>query len=322
MTKKSISALSEEMEASEEMDKNIHWPWNVDLKKRSEISEKKEEWPKITIVTPSYNHGEFIEDTIRSVLLQDYPNLEYIIIDGGSTDNTVEIIKKYEEWIDYWVSEPDKGQSDAINKGFKRATGVYGNWINSDDLLVKDALRNIAKHIPAHDPNTIFLGTCIHTDKNLKFQSVQRSNIRSFEDLLDLTNHWGNNAIAQQNVLFSVEEFRKVGGLRVKNHYAMDFELWGDLLLNGNKIKFLDFEVGIFRRYEGQKISDRWKTVNCLLRSAHKLVIRNQNWSLRKKAEITLTLIKYRIRFVKRMISLRSKVSTIKGRLSDRSVHQ
>ena len=82
-------------------------------------------WPRISIVTPSYNQGQFIEETIRSILLQGYSNLEYIIIDGGSTDKSVEIIKKYEPWLSYWVSEKDRGQSHAINKGFGCSTGSF-----------------------------------------------------------------------------------------------------------------------------------------------------------------------------------------------------
>jgi glycosyltransferase involved in cell wall biosynthesis len=92
-------------------------------------------WPRISIVTPSYNQAEFIEETIRSILLQGYPNLEYIVMDGGSTDESVHIIKKYERWFAYWVSECDRGQVHAINKGFSRASGVIYNWINSDDSL-------------------------------------------------------------------------------------------------------------------------------------------------------------------------------------------
>ena len=91
-------------------------------------------YPKISIVTPSFNQGKYIEQTIQSVLTQNYPNLEYIIIDGGSTDKTVDIIKKYEQQLSYWVTEPDKGQTDAINKGFAKCTGEIFNWINSDDF--------------------------------------------------------------------------------------------------------------------------------------------------------------------------------------------
>ena len=101
-------------------------------------------YPKITVVTPNYNYGHYLEETIRSVLLQGYPNLEYIIIDGGSTDNSVEIIKKYESYVTYWESKPDRGQTHAINKGLERATGEIFNWINSDDILMPGALLAIA----------------------------------------------------------------------------------------------------------------------------------------------------------------------------------
>lgn len=112
--------------------------------------------PKITIITPSYNQGQYIEETILSVINQDYPNLEYIIIDGGSTDNTVDIIRKYEDRIDFWVSEKDKGQSNAINKGLKKSTGEIINWINSDDQLMPGALQVIAKYF-LDNPDTVMV---------------------------------------------------------------------------------------------------------------------------------------------------------------------
>ena len=96
--------------------------------------------PKISIITPSFNQGRYIEQTIRSVIEQDYPNLEYIIIDGGSTDETVDIIKKYQDRIAFWVSEADSGQSDAINKGFLKSSGEIINWLNSDDYMAPGTL--------------------------------------------------------------------------------------------------------------------------------------------------------------------------------------
>ncbi len=90
-------------------------------------------YPKISIVTPSFNHAQFLEETILSVITQNYPNLEYVIIDGGSTDGSVDIIKKYEKHLTYWVSEPDNGHGDALNKGFAKSTGEIMAWINSDD---------------------------------------------------------------------------------------------------------------------------------------------------------------------------------------------
>jgi glycosyltransferase involved in cell wall biosynthesis len=97
-------------------------------------------WPRISIVTPSLNQANYLEETIRSVLLQGYPNIEYIIIDGGSTDESVEIIKKYEKWLSFWISEPDKGQSHAINKGFSKASGEIYAYINSDDLYEQNSV--------------------------------------------------------------------------------------------------------------------------------------------------------------------------------------
>jgi len=120
------------------------WPWTEESDRVPDKMPDGRLWPKISIVTPSYNQGTFIEESIRSVLLQGYPNLKYIIIDGGSTDNTVEIIKKYEPWLAYWESEPDKGQSHAINKGLEKSTGKFFNWHNSDDVLTPNSLATMA----------------------------------------------------------------------------------------------------------------------------------------------------------------------------------
>lgn len=116
------------------------WPWTVEAPPVPPLRPDGSAWPRISVVTPSYNQGAFIEETIRSVLLQGYPNLEYIVIDGGSTDQTVDVIRRYEKWLTYWISEKDRGQSHAINKGLARATGELLNWINSDDLLLPGAL--------------------------------------------------------------------------------------------------------------------------------------------------------------------------------------
>ena len=121
------------------------WPWTEESPQVPEIMPNGQPWPRISIVTPSYNQGEFIEETIRSVLLQSYPNLEYIILDGGSTDATVEIIKKYERYLSYWASEPDGGQAAAINAGLGRITGEWFNWLNSDDILMPRALISLAE---------------------------------------------------------------------------------------------------------------------------------------------------------------------------------
>lgn len=120
------------------------WPWTIESKRLPEKMPDGRPWPRIFIVTPSYNQGQYIEETIRSVLLQGYPDLEYIIMNGGSTDGAVDVIRKYETWLTHWQSGPDGGQGTAINGGFARVTGVYFQWINSDDLLMRQALFTVA----------------------------------------------------------------------------------------------------------------------------------------------------------------------------------
>jgi len=117
------------------------WPWTEETD--TAVYSDNLYWPKITIVTPSFNQGPFLEETIRSVLLQNYPNLEYIIIDGGSTDNTKEVIEKYAPWISYWRSEKDNGQGHAINLGFSIASGTHYGWINSDDYYLKNVFHSV-----------------------------------------------------------------------------------------------------------------------------------------------------------------------------------
>jgi glycosyltransferase involved in cell wall biosynthesis len=121
------------------------WPWTVESAQLPDRISDGRPWPLISIVTPSYNQEEFIEETIRSILLQGYPNLEYVIIDGGSHDRSVEIMIKYHTWLTGWISEHDKGQPNAINKGFRLVSGEIWQWINSDDILLLGALGRIGR---------------------------------------------------------------------------------------------------------------------------------------------------------------------------------
>jgi len=142
------------------------WPWTEESPELPDKMPDGSTWPKISIVTPSLNQGQFIEETIRSVLLQGYPNLEYIIIDGGSTDESVDIIKKYEKWLSYWVSGSDHGQSHAINKGFTMATGTLFAYINSDDLYEPNAFVEIAVAFTENPLPDLVAGICTIFDKN------------------------------------------------------------------------------------------------------------------------------------------------------------
>lgn len=179
--------------------------------------------PKISIVTPSFNQGHYLEQTIRSVLDQNYPDLEYIIIDGGSTDNSVEIIKKYSHRISYWISEPDKGQSDALEKGFKKATGEIAAWINSDDHYEKDAFQKVAAHYRQHQ-FSFLCGTCRMIDTHDQLIQKLHTPSISYGSLL---RYWKPHFCPPQpSIFFRMEILRELGYFDASLSYAMDFDLW------------------------------------------------------------------------------------------------
>ena len=207
------------------------WPWTEENPQLPDKMENGCDWPKISIVTPSYNQGRFVEETIRSVLLQGYPNLEYIIIDGGSTDNSVEIIKKYEPWLTYWVSEPDRGQSHAINKGFGQATGEVFGWLNSDDYFHPGALEVLMTFRQANLDSIAWVGACVEVDINgfsLRRPSPRMGNKAQIGD-------WSYESFFHQpSCLFSAGLFHAVGGLDERLHIALDVDLWLRLAEKGN----------------------------------------------------------------------------------------
>lgn len=133
------------------------WPWTTGSPLLPACRPDGSPWPRLSVVTPNYNYGRFLEETIRSVLLQGYPNLDYSVVDGASSDESVDIIRKYSRWFSYWVSEPDRGQAQAINKGFAHATGDLLAWLNSDDLYLPSALQLLAE-AHARSPMALLLG--------------------------------------------------------------------------------------------------------------------------------------------------------------------
>lgn len=197
------------------------WPWTEDTPPLLPAMPDGSPWPKISVVTPSYNQGQFIEETIRSVLLQGYPNLEYIVMDGGSTDGSVKIIKKYEPWLSYWVSEPDRGQSHAINKGINRAAGEILFWLNSDDLCLPGAFFKAAESFSQYPNQKLVIGQAQIINQYGEVIGELRSQFTTWEELA--TNP--RNSIRQISTFFSRDLFEELGFLDETLHIAMDTEL-------------------------------------------------------------------------------------------------
>jgi glycosyltransferase involved in cell wall biosynthesis len=177
--------------------------------------------PLVSILTPSYNQGRFLEETIQSVLAQDYPNLEYLIVDGGSSDSSVEIIRRYADRLAWWVSEPDQGQTDALNKGFDHASGEIFAWLNSDDTYLPGAVSAAVSCLQAHPEAAL-----VYADANLIDE--QGSTIGRFPSRQTDLNRLlrGSVHIPQQTAFFLSAAWRQVAPLDPTFQFAMDYDLW------------------------------------------------------------------------------------------------
>lgn len=177
--------------------------------------------PLVSIVTPSYNQAKFLRATIESVLGQTYPNIEYIVIDGGSTDGSVDLIREYADRLAYWVSEPDQGQTDAINKGFAKASGQYMAWLNSDDTYEPEAVAEAVAFLQAHPEVGLVYGDANFIDEHGRpigrFPAAQTDYQRLRR---------GYVHIPQQSAFWRAELWQQVGPLDPQMYFAMDYDLW------------------------------------------------------------------------------------------------
>ena len=206
-------------------------------------------YPRISIVTPSFNQGQFLEQTILSVLGQNYPNLEYIIIDGGSSDNSVEIIKKYENQIKFWVSEKDNGQCQAINKGFKIASGDILGWLNSDDMYFPGIFNKLIEQIDI-EKTGIYYGECIHFKLENEILKSTGSHVTKNFRNGDLTI---NDFIIQPSSFWTSMTWMKVGNLNENMHYAFDWEWFIRALQLGVTFNPINSPLSIYRIHEAHK---------------------------------------------------------------------
>ncbi len=233
------------------------WPWTEQPHPLPTRTLDSSEWLRISIVTPSYNQGEFIEETIRSVLLQGYPNLEYIIIDGGSTDNTLEILQKYQNYIAYWVSEPDEGQADAINKGFCKATGDLIGWQNSDDYYYPQAFIYAAQGAMRFQDCEVFYGS-------RDFLNLEGEGILTRDHHMspfNLEKMIPNANMSNQSAFFRKIIFEDGNFLDKSFHHCMDHEFFWRLIFKGYKFTFTPEIKGCYRLHrdcKGRQLANTW----------------------------------------------------------------
>jgi len=211
----------------------------------SVLLSKNDSFSRVTVVTPSYNQAEFLERTILSVLNQNYPNLEYIIVDGGSKDSSVEIIKKYQKYLAYWVSEPDQGQSDAINKGFSRSTGTICAYLNSDDCYVPNALNQAVAAFS--DPSV----DLVYGNAYIVDGSDRPYNIAVALPFILKEHLFGLFSVPQPSSFWRRRVYDRVGGFNVDAKSCMDHEFYAKAGKLGFNFMRLDTVLSCFRMHPG-----------------------------------------------------------------------
>ncbi len=234
------------------------WPWTVESATLSECQPDGSLWPKISIVTPSFNQAATVEETIRSVLLQGYPDLEYIIMDGGSTRDVTDIIEKYRPWLYHYVSGPDGGQAAGINKGLNVATGLIANWVNSDDFLQPCALQKIAisHHLTKAElivGQRLFRNSCGDHFTQQDWQSLWDGFAFGWADF------------PQEATFFSLDLFRRLGGLNSQMIYMFDTVFYNRCLTALDYIACVSAPISIMTinadiktlRLDGRKAAER-----------------------------------------------------------------
>ena len=212
---------------------------------------------KISLVTPCYNAAATIEQTIRSVLDQSGVDLEYIVCDGGSSDGTADIIRRYESRLAWWVTERDRGQVDAINKGFAHATGDVLGFLNGDDMLAPGALKTVMETFAANPSSDLVQGGIEWIDFEGRSLCTHLGEIRSLEDALDIFRvWWGNRQWVQPEVFYRRALQERVGTFDERYHLAFDYDFWVRCFRAGARVTQVPETLVHFRRHDRQKSVD------------------------------------------------------------------
>ena len=223
------------------------WPWDVESPPLPRLMPDGREWPTLTVVTPSYSQGRFIEETIRSVLLQGYPRLEYVIVDGGSRDQTVDVIGRYAPFIDHWVSETDAGQADAINKGFRRAGGIWVGWQNSDDYYAPGAFAAAMRGAAGHREVSVVYGRVKLCDGESR---ITGSYPTGPFDLMGMF-PWAN--MFNQSMFFHRRVFESGFFIDQSLKHYVDHDIFWRLILAGFKFRHVPEVSAMFRIHDEAK---------------------------------------------------------------------
>lgn len=252
----------------------IAWPHRAMPVDGFQLPEGVDHWPRISIITPSYNQAAYIEETLLSVFNQNYPNLQYIVIDGASTDGSVEILERYRDRLDHLVIEKDKGQTEAINKGLRLADGEILAWLNSDDIYGPGALHEVAlAWLESH--SDVLAGICSeHMDRQILMVNKPAARNADFNlpQLAQIFRYWFKGYFFYQpEVFFTKKLINEVGLLDEELEYAMDGELWMRFAANGASLKIVDWPIAFFRKHSEQKtaLPQNWLLEQCQVRSRY-----------------------------------------------------
>lgn len=232
------------------------WPWTEEPDILPLVMPNGKLWPRVSLVVPSFNQGRFIEETLRGILLQGYSNLECIVIDGGSTDETLDVIRKYEAWLFSWKSEPDRGQSHAINKGIEICSGKYFNWNNADDVLTKNSLKECVLALETNQNAGSVTGYTLTIDEFSNVLScndnhpILKGSKGFLHNVQDCITHL--KCGCQPGGLMNLDLVKQVGGIDETIHYSMDNDLQLRMMIH-RPCYHIDYPVIMFRKHPTSK---------------------------------------------------------------------